>query len=588
MFFVVSYVCVMSLVTVEDIATVLKISRSKLLANIIGKFFLKITKLSVANKIYELNKDKKGLDFLNSVLDDLGINFDISQENLAKIPKKGGFITISNHPLGGIDGILLLKILLAQRSDFKIIANFLLQRIEPLQPYIMPVNPFEDKKGVKSSIVGIKSAIAHLNSGGALGIFPAGEVSTFKNGNQIIDRNWEEGAIKFIKRSKVPVIPIYFDARNSTLFYLFSRLNPALRTAKLPSEMFKQKNKKINIRIGNPISVKEQELYDDTHEYGMLLRRATFVLHQDANKKNKPLLNQSPETIEKQQDKKLLLQDIYSLTDKDLISTKNNYDLYFVKYEQIPNIIREIGRLREEVYRSIGEGTQRSIDLDDYDRYYRHLFIWDREKNELAGSYRLGLGSEIYDRYGQKGFYLDHFFKFGGPQQDFLQNSIEMGRAFLHLDYQRKTLPLLLLFKGILTIATKYSRLRRLVGSVSISDHFSIFSKTLMIAFFDYYFKDEPVSKHIKTRKPYECSFAKENLDFIFKDTQGNMRDFDKRIVELESQTKMGIPTFLRFYVEHNAKVVGFAIDPDFNNCLDVLMYVNIDEIPKDGILSRI
>ena len=114
----------------------------------------------------------------------------------------------------------------------------------------MPVNPFEDRKDAQSSVAGIKNALLHIKEGAPLGIFPAGEVSTYKDGKLIVDRPWEEGAIKLIHRAKVPIIPIYFHAKNSRLFYLLSRLSGTLRTAKLPSELLTQGSRVIKVRIG--------------------------------------------------------------------------------------------------------------------------------------------------------------------------------------------------------------------------------------------------------------------------------------------------------------------------------------------------
>ena len=152
------------------------------------------------------------------------------EEELKRLPKDGPFITISNHPLGGIDGVLLLKLMLNQRDDFKIVANFLLHRIAPLKPYIMPVNPFESHKDAKSSVTGFKNALLHLREGHPLGIFPAGEVSTYRDGKLVVDRPWEEAAIKLIRKAEVPVVPIYFHAKNSRLFYRLSKINDVFRS----------------------------------------------------------------------------------------------------------------------------------------------------------------------------------------------------------------------------------------------------------------------------------------------------------------------------------------------------------------------
>jgi putative hemolysin len=139
-----------------------------------------------------------------------------------------------------------------QRSDFKIMGNFLLHRIEPLKPYIMAVNPFDDHKEAKSSVAGFKNAILHLREGHPLGIFPAGEVSTYRDGKLVIDKPWEEAAMKLIQKAEVPVVPIYFHAKNSKLFYRLSKISDTFRTAKLPSELLTQKRRIIKVRIGRP------------------------------------------------------------------------------------------------------------------------------------------------------------------------------------------------------------------------------------------------------------------------------------------------------------------------------------------------
>ena len=248
----------MGLVNAKEVAKAINIDKLGLLGTAFGWALMKVLNLDTLNKIYNENKHLSDIEFINSLLDNFEIKFEIPEEDLKRIPKTGPFITISNHPLGGIDGILLLKLLLENRPDFKILANFLLHRIEPMKPYVVPVNPFEGRKEVKSSIGGFKASLQHLNDGFPLGIFPAGEVSTYKDGRLIVDRPWEETAMKLIQRAKVPVVPIYFHAKNSKLFYGMARISDTLRTAKLPSELLTQKERLIKVRIGNAIPVKDQ------------------------------------------------------------------------------------------------------------------------------------------------------------------------------------------------------------------------------------------------------------------------------------------------------------------------------------------
>ena len=261
------------LVSSKEIAKAVKLDKFGFLGTFIGWILLKLLKISTLNKIYNRNSHLEKLEFIDGLLGEFKIKFEIPEEDFKRLPKEGSYITVSNHPLGGIDGILLLKLLLENRSDFKIMANFLLHRIEPLKPYILPVNPFEDRKDVKSSVTGFKNALKHLKEGHPLGIFPAGEVSTYKDGKLLVDKPWEDAAIKLIKRSEVPVVPIYFHAKNSKLFYKLSKISDTFRTAKLPSELLTQKRRTIKVRIGKPIAVKEQLEHDSIASLSEFLRK---------------------------------------------------------------------------------------------------------------------------------------------------------------------------------------------------------------------------------------------------------------------------------------------------------------------------
>ncbi|NNC69722.1 MAG: lysophospholipid acyltransferase family protein, partial [Flavobacteriaceae bacterium] len=401
----------MSLVSAKEIAKVIKVDKYGFLGTFIGWILLKTLRISKLNEIYNKHKDKKDSLFLNAILNEVQIQFEIPEEDLKRVPKEGSFISISNHPLGGIDGILLLKLLVEKRPDFKIIANFLLHRIEPLKPYVMPVNPFEDRKDAQSSVTGIKNALLHLKEGAPLGIFPAGEVSTYKDGKLIVDRPWEEGAIKLIHRAKVPIIPIYFHAKNSRLFYLLSRISGIFRTAKLPSELLTQGSRVIKVRIGRAISVKDQEEYQNLDDFHAFIRKKTYMLANPFEAQG-PLIRtpnlklpKQPKAIIGAVSVSKMNEEVAFLREKDarLLESKN-YEVFFASSDQIPNILTEIGRLREITFREVGEGTNNAIDLDIYDNYYHHMFLWDDQAKIVVGAYRMGLGEDIFAKYGLNGF----------------------------------------------------------------------------------------------------------------------------------------------------------------------------------------
>ena len=268
----------MGLVNSKEIAKAINLDKLGFIGTFISWILMKILRIDKLNRVYNKHKHLNDVPFLTAILDEFQVNYEIPEEDLKRIPKSGSFVTISNHPLGGIDGILLLKILLESRPDYKIMANFLLHRILPLKPYIMPVNPFEDRKDVKSSVGGFKQAFKHIKSEMPLGIFPAGEVSTLKDDQLIVDKQWEPAAMKLIQKAQVPVLPIYFHAKNSPFFYRLSKISETLRTAKLPSELLSQKNRVIKIRIGKAISIKDQGEYTDLQEYTNFLRKKTYML----------------------------------------------------------------------------------------------------------------------------------------------------------------------------------------------------------------------------------------------------------------------------------------------------------------------
>ncbi|PQB05270.1 GNAT family N-acyltransferase [Aureitalea marina] len=581
----------MGLVTAKEVAQAIKVDRFGFLGTAMGWTLMKILKIDTMNRIYNRNKHLEDLEFMNALLDEFEIRFEIPDEDLRRIPKNGPFITISNHPLGGIDGILLLKLLLEKRPDFKIIANFLLHRIEPLKPYVMPVNPFENHKDVKSSMMGFKSALMHIKEGHPLGIFPAGEVSTYRDDKLLVDKPWEVAAMKLIKKAEVPVVPIYFHAKNSKLFYRLARFNDTLRTAKLPSELLTQKERVIKVRIGLPIPVRDQREHQDLDDFTDFLRKKTYVLANPFEKKT--LIESIPKTLKIPKLPKkiagpvpveLMQSEIDALKEsgKRLLKSKA-YEVYLAPATEIPSILQEIGRLREITFREVGEGTNQATDLDDYDAYYHHMFLWDDDAKIMVGAYRMGLGSHIFSNYGIDGFYLQSLFRFEPELYDMMSKSIEMGRAFIIKEYQQRPMPLFLLWKGIVHTTLRHPEHRFLIGGVSISNKFSEFSKSLMIEFMKSNYYDPYVAQYVHPKKEYKVKLKDADKDFFFDESEADLNKFDKLIDEVEPGS-LRLPVLIKKYIKQNAKVVAFNVDPMFNNAVDGLMYIRIADLPESTV----
>jgi putative hemolysin len=580
-----------NLVNPSDIARVTQLDKIGLgrLAGLI----MNVLKLKDINELYERHSSQSGVDFIDALFEEIKIEFDYFEEELDRIPKSGPFITISNHPLGGIDGLILIKLISQVRPDYKVMANFLLQKVDPIKDFFMPVNPFEDRKDFKSSFAGIKESMHFLQEGHGLGIFPAGEVSTYHlDENKIVDKTWEPSAIKFIRKMEVPVVPVYFRARNSRLFYLLAMLHPTLRTAKLPSEILSQKNKSIRIRIGKPISVKEQAEYSSEATYGEFLRNKTLMLSKTLDKEKRSLIllaepqTKPPAPIADPTPDDLMRAEINALRDKPgaLLTQNKGMEVFVAAASAIPNLLREIGRQREITFRSIGEGSNNPLDLDDYDAYYLHLILWDKQEERLAGAYRLGLGADIYPKYGIKGFYIPTLFRVERELHPMFAKGLEMGRAFVVKDYQQKPMPLFLLWKGIVHIILRNpDKIKYLTGCVSISNNFTRFSKSLMVAFVREHFFDAEKAGMVKPRKEFKEKLGRLERTFL-KSFGNDLNKFDKLIEELEPGSVMRFPVLLKKYIKQNARVIGFNVDSKFNDVVDGLMYIDIQDLPEQTL----
>lgn len=582
----------MSLISAKEIAGFLKINKLGIAGIFTARAMMTLLRIDVVNNLYRQKKNLKSTVFLEAILNELGVKYEISAKELRKLPGEGAYITISNHPLGGVDGMLLLRIILEKTPEYKILANFLLHKIEPLQPFIIPVNPFENLKKAGSNAAGIKDAIGHLKNNKPLGIFPAGEVSTHTVNGGIEDKIWDEATIKFIKRAEVPVVPIYFHARNSRLFYFLSKINDTFRTAKLPSELLSQKKRIIRIRIGSPISVNEQKKYSTLKEYGEFLRMRTYLLgkslcisnnlHGKSIVYEKPVEGNLPKEIAEPAHTDTIKSEIELLkTMNTSLFQSGQYEVFFCDANPIPGILHEIGRLREITFRKIGEGTNNAIDLDHYDRYYHHLILWDNNAQKIAGAYRIGLGKEIYSKYGIKGFYLSSTFDFDDKMHELMSDSLELGRAFIVEEYQRKTMPLLLLWRGVTNVAKKFPQHKYMIGSVSISNLLSEFSKSLIIEFLKQHYLDQSKNRLIHARQEYKIRKDDMITDLVQNHLDNDLDMLDSIIAEVESG-QWKVPVLIKKYIHQNARVLSFNVDPDFNNAIDVLMYIKVQEISEE------
>ena len=552
-----------------------------------AKFLMLLMRFRRMNKIYSANSHRSGIDFIDAMIDQLEIRYEINSEELNKIPKEGAFITISNHPFGGIDGLLLMKIIAEIRPDYKVLPNFLLRSMAPVKDFILNKNPFENPKGIDET--GFKELLLHLKNGNPLGVFPAGDVSRFdQDVHAVTDPKWQFPGLKMLKKANVPIVPIYFQGTNSRFFHILGRILPKMQKVKLPSELFNKHKRIIRVRIGYPITVKEQMGFKDISRYGRFLRTKTYALGTSLEvrkffsvsrrqlKKAEPIVEPIPV--------RALEAEVNSILEQHSLFKIQNYHVICVPSIKIPNIMNEIGRLREITFRDVGEGTNQQMDVDEYDLYYNQLFVWDHEMSKIVGAYRVGLGKEILNIYGVKGFYVQSLFRMNRKLYPVLKQSLELGRSFIIPEYQKKPMPLFLLWKGILYFLIKNPEYRYLIGPVSISNRFSNFSKGLIIKFIKQYHYDFDMARLIRPRKGFTVPDHNIDTDILIEEST-DLNKFDHIIKDIET-AQQNMPVLLKKYLKQNGKIIGFNIDPKFNNALDGLMVLDLFDVPPNTVAA--
>ncbi len=508
----------------------------------------------------------KGIDFVEQVLDYFEFGYLVNDREKLNIPHQGGVVAISNHPIGSLDGLALLKLFAGIRQDVKVVANELLWAIKPLRPQLLPVNNMNGKTPKEN----MKAIEEHVKSGGALLIFPAGEVSRL-GPTGVMDGKWRSGFLKFARKTEVPIVPIHVDGKNSLFFYALSLFAKPISTLWLIDEMFKQAKRDIRIRIGNPI------LYSDYQKLDMDDSRliSLFKKHVYSLPKKKPSLLFKPtfESVAHPEDRKVLRQELKAC--QLLGQTADGKQIYCYQHHQDSAIMREIGRLRELTFRAVGEGTGLRRDIDKYDNFYDHIVLWDNEQYELVGAYRIVPIARVDKEQSNTGLYSETLFDLSNLPKDIREQGLELGRSFVQPAYWGKR-SLDYLWHGIGAYLNKNTQIRYLLGAVSISNDLNTEAKASLVRFYQTYFADK--NNIITATRPY-----------IFTEQQGihfHGEDYNEEFKLLKAKLKQegtSVPTLYKQYSElceqGGTLFCAFNIDPDFCDCIDGFVVVDMTKL---------
>lgn len=520
-------------------------------------------------------------DFLSKALGYLGISYEVNQEFIDHIPQSGPLIIVANHPFGGVEGMILTVLVEQIRPDNKIMANHLLRCIPELDDRLIYVDPFGHRTSARRNMRPWREMIHWVENGGALTVFPAGEVSHLDwQQRQVTDPEWNGTIARLIRRTRAAVVPVFIDGRGTAFFQIMGLVNRKFRTMLLPRELLNKRGRTIHLRVGSSIPASELS-YRTDREMMDYLRLRTYLLKAAA----KPVMEtvpsrQTPEAGWHKPAAPLpqplaLAAEISRLPEPQILLQSGEIITGYARARQIPLLLEEIGRLREITFRAAGEGTGKELDLDEFDDYYLHLFAWNTRRNELVGAYRLGCSDEILKRYGNRGLYTRTLFRFGKTLLQDLGPALELGRSFIRQDYQKSYSALLLLWKGIGAFIARNPRYRYLFGPVSISGTYLPLSRHLMTEYLRQRHFDFRLARRVKAKAPFlpgktirpELRMASRLI--------GNPDDLSSLISSLEADGK-GLPVLLRQYLKLGGKLAGFSTDSAFNNALDGLIFVDL------------
>ncbi|HEV2269429.1 MAG TPA: GNAT family N-acyltransferase [Steroidobacteraceae bacterium] len=509
-------------------------------------------------------------------LRELRVEVQLGAADLDRIPGEGGVVITANHPFGGLDGLLAIAAIGRRRQDLRILANAELARIAELRALIIPVDPFGGAKAARANVAGMRRALRWAQGGGALLVFPAGEVSHLRlRSASITDPPWSATAARLVRLAGVPVVPLYIAGANSVLFQIAGLVHPRLRTLLLPAELANKSGTRVHARIGAAIAPARYRQIDSDPHLAAYLRLRTYGLKADTEQSlAQPAAGgRAAEPVAAQVEPERVAREIEALPTTSLLASAGNLRVHLAAAKDIPWTLQEVGRLRELTFRAVGEGTGRGADVDLFDDYYEHLVLWDADLRRIAGGYRLGRTDVICRRFGRRGLYTSTLFDYGDLFLGLLGPALELGRSFVRVEYQRSFAALMLLWKGIAEYVARNPRYCRLIGPVSISNDYQPLSRELQVAFLRDRLLD-PLTASLRPKRAFRGRLSLRSVGLEPR-WPADIDQLSSLVAGLEPDGK-GAPVLLRQYLRLGGRVLGFSIDPDFGNALDCLILVDL------------
>ncbi len=513
-------------------------------------------------------------------LDTMNVGYECEPGDIARIPKTGAVVVVANHPFGLVEGAILGALAARVRADFKILANSLLASVPALGDYMIAVDPFGG--AVRANWRSLRAALDWLRSGGVLITFPAGEVSSLQlHPFQIADPDWNENVARLIQLSGASTLPAYFHGANGPGFHVAGLIHPGLRTALLPRELLNKRGRTIRVSIGREIPADRFAHLGSERQATAYLRHRTHILQARGAAKSWRFAPRR-ERIAGAADALAMRSEIAALGGENLLIQSGDYSVFCAPAQAIPNVLREIGRLREISFRKAGEGTGRSLDLDRFDASYRHLWIWNSKTDEVAGAYRM-IGTDSVR--ARQELYTSTLFRFRAGLLEKFHPALELGRSFVRPEYQKNSIALLLLWKGIGRYVARNPRYRVLFGPVSISREYNPASRDLMVSFLESHCGNRELAALVEPRRRPRMGRLRTCNTQLLGSLVESVEELSEIVADVERDGK-GVPVLVRQYLNIGAQVLAFNVDADFSDVVDGLVVVDLSRLDRN-LLER-
>jgi putative hemolysin len=526
------------------------------------KLLDKVLHTKEINGFIKRNQHLKNFTFLDAILKEFEFGYKISNKHLAKIPAEGRLMIVANHPIGSLDGLALLRMVYDIRPDVKIVATPLLSSIEPLKGLFLPVDNISKKAHHKENLKRINQALQQEQ---AVIIFPAGEVSRV-TAKGIRDARWKSGFIKIATRNQTPILPVLIDSRNSAMFYAASFIYKPLSTLMLIHEMYKQKQNTIEFITGDLIEPANWQNLDIKRK--ALARK--FKKHVFGLPKGKSQFKTTSSIAHPIQSRRLHAE-IKQM--QAIGETQDGMRIFLMDYQPDSLLIQEIGRLRELSFRMVKEGTGARVDLDQYDQYYKHLLLWNDNELEVVGAYRLGFCGDIIKTKGITGLYTSTLYHI---DESFLTQAagvLELGRSFVQPKYWGLR-GLEYLWYGIGAVLRHHSEIKYLFGAVSIPGNYPDNVLNMMVSHYAHFYP-KPLSAPMMQ--------AKNAFSYVSETNMSNEKQALKYLLKSLKAAGVKLPVLFKQYTDlceqGGVGFINFAKDPDFNGCVDGLIWLELESM---------